>query len=172
MSEAMTAQSNIVDFRRPLKMSDGNSSEQPGRLSQIIYETNTTTKFLVEQLNEIREERKASERKREISEERLWIELRSIKRESSEDAKTVSLRQEMADRRAGEIERRLGEVAESVKVITGELITLKRPIETIVEVKKRLLWLTGLVGAAIFALLTVGRPWYDSWVATWFGRGK
>jgi len=161
MPDAQTVPSNIVDFRRPPPMSERDSSGE-GSIRQIIGETHATVRFLSDQLKDIREERKQFE-------EKIWIELRTIKHDFNKEAQLLSLRQELSDRRAGEIERRLGETSAEVKGLAADL---KPPVQSLVELRKWVKWLVGIAGASFFVLVAFGRPWYDSWVASWFGHGK
>jgi len=159
-AQALAVPSNVVVFRRPPPMSERDSSDG-GSIRQQIGDTLATVRFLVETLKDIRAERKDFE-------ERIWMELRTIKHDSNGDAQLVSARLELADRRSGEMERRLGEVEATMKGIATEIVSLKRPVEAIIEIRKWMKWLVGIIGSAILLLAAFGRAWYDNWVSSFW----
>ena len=160
------ASSNIVAFRRPTQMSGEPRGESTGNtFREVLGATHAKVDMLLDQVKEARSERRDSEAK-------LWMELRAIKHDMNNREQAVSLRLELADRRTGELERRLGEVELSEKKIIEELQLIRRPVEQIIELKRWVRWLAVGVVSLSIAIWAFGKPWYEEWVSSWFGHGK
>jgi hypothetical protein len=143
-----------------------------------IADTNAQVKALGERWTESRVDAKNEN-------ERIWIELRSIKHDSNNREQFVSGSLDRGDRRMGEIERRVGEVELSVREIKQSvtevqksitdlakvLTDVQKPLNELVELKKRFRW----AGAALLSVIVFigwfGKPIYEAVIARLFPTG-
>ena len=140
---------SVVAFRGRAWMSG--SSREVGNIRETIGATHAKVDLLLEQTQQDRRERREAE-------ERIWMELRAIKHDKANSDMLQATQLQMIDRRQGEIERRVG--------------LLEKPVQQFVQLKARLVWLGGLLAGAIVLLTTLGKPFYDAWIAGWFSKGK
>ena len=142
------APSNVVPFRRRQGMS-GSSSREVGNIRETIGATHAKVDLLLDQAREDRIERREAE-------ERIWIELRALKHDKANSDMLLATQLQMIDRREGEMERRLG--------------LIERPVLQYVEMRRNVVWLGGLILGAIVILWTIGKPFWDGFVARLFDR--
>ena len=147
----------VVAFRR---VSMSGSSRESGNLRETIGATYAKVDLLLVRAEEDRREWREAY-------EKFWMELRAIKHEEANRAQVFSLRMEMSDRRAGETERRMGEVEEALKNVSFKLEELHGPVRQFVEIKGRLLWISGIVVAVAGALVLLVKPFWDGFASKW-----
>lgn len=151
----------VVAFRRVPLMS-GRAGES-GTVRQQIGETLAKVDLLLQAVRDNREESK-------VESERLWMELRTIKHDENNRQQILSARLEMADRRSGEIERRIGVLEEANTELKKLLAAIEGPVKQIVEFRGRLGWISSVIIAGGLLVWTVGKPIYDGWIGGWFKR--
>lgn len=117
---------------------------------------------LISDVQEAKDDTEENETNRRKTEELIWIELRNIKHDRA-NKDLVELRDaELADRRSGEIERRLGNVEATLKEMAG-------PYKQWAEVKSKAVWIAGAMGFVVIILWELAKPAYEAWLHWAFG---
>lgn len=116
----------------------------------------TAVRLIADQFREYR-----GETKDEL--EKMWVAQRRLAHDHNSGRQTINTRMEMSDRRAGEIERRLGVLADSVAKV-------QTTVDDIAETRLKIKWIIGLAATLAAGISVAIAPFYHAIVELLVGR--
>lgn len=129
-------------------------SYEIGSIRQMIGETHARVEMLGDDIKEIKDDLKEGE-------DKVWRELRAIKHDDNNRQQIHVGQRDLADRRMGEIERRIGEVETTMKTAVALISDVQRPVNQLVELKSRIWWLAGIIAAVVAFGWLLAQPVYE-----------